>query len=158
MVSTYSLGQWPLSYFLRLSWLSPFFPLNGCFYPFSDTLLKLLNRICCGTVSQQNSLSSFNCTGLQAWVTESTIVGASSASQFGIAGTANGSVKDIIIIKAMLSLPKETEKNVQAGWYSFQMKGRNKDGKIIFVLWDTTVIQTEMFFLWNEAQNSCLGI
>lgn len=155
MVSTYALGLWPLSYCLRLS---PFFPLNGCFYHFFDTPLKLLNHICGGTVSQQNSLSIFNRTGLQAWFTESIIVGAPSASQFRIAGTANYSVKDIVIIKAILSICKETEKNVQAGWYSFQMKRRNKNGKSILVLWDTTVIPTETFFLWNEAQNSCLSI
>lgn len=156
MVSTYSPGQWPLSYFLRLSWLFPFFPLNGWFYHFSDTLLKLLNSICCDTVSQQNSPSSFSCTGLQAWFTESITVEASAASQFRIAGTANHSVKDIIIIKAMLSIHKERQKTFRLDDAHFRW--RNKDGKIILALWDTTVIQTGIFFLWNEAQNSCLGI
>lgn len=81
-------------------------------FPYSDEVIK---QHLCDTVSQQNSLSSFSCTELQAWFTKSITVGASAASQFQIAGTANHSVKDIIIIKAMLSIRKETAKNVQAG-------------------------------------------
>lgn len=64
-------------------------------------------------MSQQNSLSSSHCTGLQGWFTESIVIEASSAPQFSIAGTASPSVKDIVIVKAMLSIPGETEKNVQ---------------------------------------------
>lgn len=84
---------------------------------------------------------------------------ASSAPQLRIAGSAIQPLcEGHRYCKVHAFLPGETEKNVQAEIMIVSDEGEKQKRGNDTLLWDSTVIHTERFFLWNEAQNVCLSI